>query len=156
MLAGMGSRERPVDARAARAREILGRLPAEPRTARLGCGLSQQDVADAIWHLPVPIQPHRTRLVPRSLHLDGCEGVSILGYALSVRAFPAGDPRAWDATVRGDVFRAGIEAETRFRDQQALDRRLALKERDGGMDRLILVLLDSRSNARLFDLTPSG
>jgi transcriptional regulator with XRE-family HTH domain len=61
--------------------------------------------------------------------------------------FPApGDLRAWDATLRGSSFRVGIEAETRLRDVQALDRRLALKERDGGMDRLLLVVLDSRSN----------
>jgi hypothetical protein len=54
--------------------------------------------------------------------------------------------RAWDATAVCPVFRAGIEAETRIRDVQALDRRLALKERDGGMDRLILLVLDSPSN----------
>lgn len=57
-----------------------------------------------------------------------------------------GDLRAWDATVRGHSFRAGVEGETRFRDMQALDRRLALKERDGGMDLLLLVVLDSRAN----------
>lgn len=61
--------------------------------------------------------------------------------------FPTpGDLRAWDATLRGDSFRVGVEAETRLRDIQALDRRLALKERDGGMDRLLLVVLDSRAN----------
>jgi len=57
-----------------------------------------------------------------------------------------GDLRAWDATATCSAFRAGIEAETRLRDVQAIDRRLALKERDGGMDRLILLVLDSRSN----------
>jgi transcriptional regulator with XRE-family HTH domain len=57
-----------------------------------------------------------------------------------------GDLRAWDATIGADLFRAGVEAETRFRDQQALDRRLARKERDGGLDLLILLLMDSRSN----------
>jgi transcriptional regulator with XRE-family HTH domain len=61
--------------------------------------------------------------------------------------FPiAGDLRAWDATAICPAFRAGVEAETRIRDAQALDRRMALKERDGEMDRLILVVLDSRSN----------
>ena len=57
-----------------------------------------------------------------------------------------GDLRAWDATAVCAAFRAGIEAETRLRDVQALDRRIALKERDGGMDRVILLVLDSRSN----------
>ena len=46
------------------------------------------------------------------------------------------------------AFRAGVEAETRLRDLQALDRRLALKERDGGMDRLILLVLDSPREPR--------
>ena len=57
-----------------------------------------------------------------------------------------GDLRAWDATAVSPECRIGIEAETRLRDIQALDRRLALKERDGGMDRLVLVVLDSRCN----------
>jgi transcriptional regulator with XRE-family HTH domain len=57
-----------------------------------------------------------------------------------------GDRRAWDATAINGSVRLGIEAETRIRDPQALDRRLALKERDGGMDRLVLVVADTRSN----------
>ena len=61
--------------------------------------------------------------------------------------FPiSGDLRAWDATAVCESCRIGIEAETRLRDLQALNRRLALKERDGGMDRLLLLVLDSRSN----------
>lgn len=56
------------------------------------------------------------------------------------------DRRAWDATISNGSWSAGIEAETAVTDIQALDRRLALKERDGGMDRVILVLLDSRRN----------
>ena len=62
-------------------------------------------------------------------------------------AFPgAGDPRAWDALVRVDGMRVAIEAETRPRDVQDLLRRLALKRRDGGVDRLVLLLADSRHN----------
>ena len=57
-----------------------------------------------------------------------------------------GDLRAWDATAVCPTCRIAVEAETRLRDVQALDRRLALKERDGGMDRLVLLVLDSRSN----------
>jgi transcriptional regulator with XRE-family HTH domain len=57
-----------------------------------------------------------------------------------------GDLRAWDATAVCPTCRIGVEAETRLRDIQALDRRLALKERDGDMDRLVLLVLDSRSN----------
>lgn len=55
-----------------------------------------------------------------------------------------GDRRAWDATISASSWRAGVEAETTLIDLQALDRRLALKERDGGMDVVMLVLLDSR------------
>ena len=57
-----------------------------------------------------------------------------------------GDRRAWDATLTAPAWHAGVEVETSVADVQALDRRLALKERDGGMDRVILVLLDSRRN----------
>jgi hypothetical protein len=64
----------------------------------------------------------------------------------------AGDQRAWDALIRGvdpvtsDAWRVGVEAETRPNDLQALDRRLALKERDGGADWIVLLLLASRHN----------
>ena len=57
-----------------------------------------------------------------------------------------GDLRAWDATATSSVVRIGIETETRVRDGQALDRKLALKERDGGMDRIILLVADTRAN----------
>jgi hypothetical protein len=43
----------------------------------------------------------------------------------------------------------GVEAETRPRDWQALQRRLALKRRDGGVDRVLLVLTNSRWNRAL-------
>lgn len=61
--------------------------------------------------------------------------------------FPnAGDLRAWDAVIGGVRWRVGVEAETRPRDGQELERRLATKRRDGGMDGLILLLSDTRSN----------
>jgi hypothetical protein len=41
------------------------------------------------------------------------------------------------------------EAETRPRDMQALDRRIALKLRDSGFEHAILLLLDSGMNRRL-------
>ena len=53
-----------------------------------------------------------------------------------------GDPRP----VAG---RYQSRAETRPRDMQALDRRLALKLRDGGFQDVLLVLLDSAANRRL-------
>ena len=64
-----------------------------------------------------------------------------------------GDQRAWDAMTGLWGLRVGIEAEMRPLDLQALERRLELKARDGGADRLILVLSDSRANRRLIRLS---
>ena len=62
-------------------------------------------------------------------------------------AFPGpGDRRAWDVVVLGTGWRHGVEAETRPRDRQGLERRLALKLRDGDVSSMSLLLLDSRYN----------
>jgi len=61
--------------------------------------------------------------------------------------FPSPDDRrAWDAVITGPRWRCGVEAETRPRDRQALERRLALKLRDGDVSSICLLLLDSRHN----------
>lgn len=59
-----------------------------------------------------------------------------------------GDLRAWDAVVTGfqPSIRCAVEAETRPADEQALARKLAVKRRDGHVDRLILLLSDTRHN----------
>ena len=64
-----------------------------------------------------------------------------------------GDLRAWDAVIDGlcgpderQRSRCAVEAETRPTDVQALERKLALKQRDGGIERLVLVLPDTRHN----------
>lgn len=57
-----------------------------------------------------------------------------------------GDLRAWDVVVSGAGWRHAYEAETRPRDRQGLERRLALKLRDGAVDGLSLLLLDSPHN----------
>lgn len=59
-----------------------------------------------------------------------------------------GDQRAWDAVVGGPSWQIGVEAETSLRDGQALLRRLQLKARDGGVDRVILLLRGTRSTRR--------
>ena len=59
------------------------------------------------------------------------------------------DFRAWDAVVGGVDWEIGVEAETHVRDLQALERRLALKQRDGAMSVLILVLGDTRHHREL-------
>ena len=62
-----------------------------------------------------------------------------------------GDRRAWDGVAERDGRRAGCEAETRLRDIQAVDRRIALKERDGDVDLVILVVADTDDNRRALE-----
>ena len=59
---------------------------------------------------------------------------------------PDGSARAWDVSLLGVGWRHAVEAETRPRDRQALERPVALKTRDDGADRVSLLLLDSRHN----------
>jgi transcriptional regulator with XRE-family HTH domain len=72
-----------------------------------------------------------------------------VGWGTEVPFPNAGDRRAWDAMIGIDTVRVGVEAETRARDEQELERRLSLKRRDGGVDHVILLLANTRSN-RLF------
>ena len=61
--------------------------------------------------------------------------------------FPnAGDRRSWDGLAVIRRVRVGIEAETRARDSQELQRRLNAKKRDGAVDHVILLLADTRHN----------
>ena len=57
-----------------------------------------------------------------------------------------GDLRAWDAVIVGNRWRDAVEAEIRLRDIQALDRRIALKQRDGSVDAVILLVWNTRWN----------
>ena len=57
-----------------------------------------------------------------------------------------GDLRAWDAALGARAFKIGIDAETRLRDVQAVDRRVMLKLRDSGWDRAILLVAATRTN----------
>lgn len=61
----------------------------------------------------------------------------------------AGDQRAWDAVITGAGEPIAVEAETRVTDVQALERRIALKLRDSGLSRVILVVAATRSNSRI-------
>ena len=60
-----------------------------------------------------------------------------------------GDRRAWDAVIALAGRRAGCEAETSLRDMQALERRAALKLRDGDVDVLILLVADTAANRQV-------
>lgn len=69
-----------------------------------------------------------------------------LGWRTEVPLERPGDQRAWDAVITGAGTPIVIEAETRLADLQALERRIALKLRDGGREVLILLVADTRSN----------
>jgi transcriptional regulator with XRE-family HTH domain len=64
-----------------------------------------------------------------------------------------GDTRAWDAMLSDRTETVGAEAETRITDGQALERRLALKRRDGRIDRLVIVVADTRANRAVLRAT---
>ncbi|HUQ78266.1 MAG TPA: helix-turn-helix domain-containing protein [Patescibacteria group bacterium] len=59
-----------------------------------------------------------------------------------------GDRRAWDAVVTLSRQDVAIEAESRLRDIQAMKRKIALKQRDGGIERVILLVNDTAANRR--------
>ena len=69
-----------------------------------------------------------------------------VGWATEVPLPGVGDQRAWDGLVRGRDWRYGVEAETAPSDGQATLRRLALKERDGHVDGVLLVVRDTRQS----------
>jgi hypothetical protein len=54
--------------------------------------------------------------------------------------------RAWDVQLDGPGS-VGIDAETRLSDVQALQRRSELKQRDSGVDVMVLLVARSRHNA---------
>lgn len=57
-----------------------------------------------------------------------------------------GDLRAWDGQLVDSGLTIATEMETRLRDVQATQRRLELKRRDGTVDRVLLVVADTRTN----------
>jgi len=60
-----------------------------------------------------------------------------------------GTLRSWDALLRFGSLRVGVEAVTRIRDIQALVRQTRERERDGGVDEILLVLADTAHNRAL-------
>jgi transcriptional regulator with XRE-family HTH domain len=60
-----------------------------------------------------------------------------------------GDLRAWDATIGRVDWVIGVEAETRIRDFQAVRRRIALKQRDGQIEHVVLLLANTRRHREL-------
>ena len=73
---------------------------------------------------------------------------STLSWATEVAIPIDGDHRAWDALIRGPGWSVGVEAETVLDDLQAVERRLSLKQRDGRVDHVILLVAETRRNRR--------
>jgi hypothetical protein len=65
-----------------------------------------------------------------------------------------GDLRAWDVALDGLGTRVRVEAETRLGDVQALQRRIGLKQRDGEVDCVVLLLNDTAHNRLVVRATP--
>jgi len=57
-----------------------------------------------------------------------------------------GDQRAWDVVLNASGLSIGVDAETRLRDIQAIDRRVMLKLRDSGVTRAIILVASTRGN----------
>jgi transcriptional regulator with XRE-family HTH domain len=68
-------------------------------------------------------------------------------FAEAVMPVP-GDLRAWDEMLRGPVS-IGVEAETRPSELHTVERSMGAKQRDSGVDRMILVLAASAANRQL-------
>ncbi|MBI3747824.1 MAG: helix-turn-helix domain-containing protein [Chloroflexi bacterium] len=60
-----------------------------------------------------------------------------------------GDLRSWDAQIRFGSTVVAVEAEVRLADLQALERRIALKRRDGGVEIVVLLVADTHGNRRV-------
>jgi transcriptional regulator with XRE-family HTH domain len=69
-----------------------------------------------------------------------------------------GDQRAWDATIEeSGGTRVAVEAETRLRDLQALQRRVALKFRDDpSVTAVVLLVSETRANRRVIRDQPTA
>jgi hypothetical protein len=67
-----------------------------------------------------------------------------------------GDLRAWDAVIGGVGWEVAVEAESVLDDLQALERRLTLKIRDGRVEKLLLLVGDTRRNRRALDASPGA
>ena len=65
-----------------------------------------------------------------------------------------GDRRSADAVITGRGFEVMVEAETHLDDIQALERSIAAKQRDLGIDRIVLLVADTRHNRGVVSTVP--
>jgi transcriptional regulator with XRE-family HTH domain len=81
-----------------------------------------------------------------------CHADPSLEWRLEVPIGRAGDQRAWDAVIGGAGPPIAVEAETRIVDVQLIERRIGLKRRDSSVDRVVLLLSDTRWNRQAIDV----
>jgi hypothetical protein len=105
------------------------------------CALVGLDLAARAYPGGAPIRDARHNRLLEKLHelLHGS-----LRWSLEVPLPGPGEQRAWDALIRGEGWRFGVECELNPIDGQALIRRLNLKQKDGLVDGLILLVPDTR------------
>ena len=72
-----------------------------------------------------------------------------VGFRTEVPIRVHGDLRAWDGELIVGHDSVKLEAETVLHDLQATDRRIALKMKDDGVDRVILLVADTKRNRRV-------
>ena len=63
----------------------------------------------------------------------------------------SGDRRAWDAVLELHPASVPVEAETRLRDLQAVERRCLLKLRDSPFERMVLLVADTATNREMLE-----
>jgi transcriptional regulator with XRE-family HTH domain len=170
--------------------EDESRVRADLRRARLGAGLSREDVGKACGLSRTGIERLESG-TRRSTVREFAAFGAVVGLDVRLRAYPAGDAirdagsqrllgrlrvrlhpnlgwstevvlpiegdrRAWDAMIHGASWRIAVEAETVLDDIQAVERKLALKRRDGGIDHVILLVADTRRNRRALAAAPGA
>ena len=143
---------------------VVGRAAgvSQTRVSRFERGVTDPGI-DAIARLAAVVGLDLSvRVFPAGTPLRDAGHIALL-LALRAAASPAirwssevplaipGDRRAWDAVGRlpGGGPELHVEAETRLRDVQSLLRRVMLKKRDAGADRVVLVVKGSRTNRGL-------
>ncbi len=177
----MASRERAIDRGTRLGRRVLVVSGTEIRNARIGLGLSLEEVGRAV-HLSYSQVGRIERAEHPSVSVIQLAQIgSVVGLDLSVRFYAGGSPlrdaahlaliarfraclpvtlafrtevalpgpgdqRAWDGMIFGAGEPTGVESETRLVDVQAIERRVALKARDGGVSRVLLIVSDTRNN----------
>jgi transcriptional regulator with XRE-family HTH domain len=105
------------------------------------------------FDLSIRLFPNGDRLIDRGHQALIARFTRVLARSWIVRRevpLPSvGDRRSWDLVLRSPEQLVGVEAETRIRDIQRLTRHIRERERDGGVDVIVLALADSAVNRRL-------